>query len=152
MLYFWKRAPLPPLLPCRKRQGGQLPPLPHRFRRPCPKLVFFTNIPFPAQNTSLQNCFPSLGSFLSPWTVYPDFDSCYSHFMPYRMTPSVRHRAIEVYYYYYVLLFSQLNQPTNALFATRLQHMLLLPVAQHCCVNRVLAACPMTWNKLTWIR
>ena len=37
----------------------------------------------------------------SPWTVYPDFDSCYSHFMPYRMTPSVRHRAIEVHYYYY---------------------------------------------------
>ena len=66
-----------------------------------PKLVFFTNIPFPAQNTPLQNCFPSLGSFPSPWTVYPDFDSCYSHFMPYRMTPSVRHRAIEVYYYYY---------------------------------------------------
>ena len=24
--------------------------------------------------------------------------------MPYRMTPSVRHRAIEVYYYYYYLL------------------------------------------------
>ena len=44
---------------------------------------------------------PSLGSFPSPWTVYPDFDSCYSHFMPYRMTPSVRHRAIEVHYYYY---------------------------------------------------
>ena len=42
----------------------------------------------------LQNCFPSLGSFPSPWTVYPDFDSCYSHLMPYRMTPSVRHRAI----------------------------------------------------------
>ena len=37
--------------------------------------------------------FPPLGSFPSPWTVYPDFDSCYSHFMPYRMTPSVRHRA-----------------------------------------------------------
>ena len=69
-----------------------------------PKLVFFTNIPFPAQNTPLQNCFPSLGSFPSPWTVYPDFDSCYSHFMPYRMTPSVRHRAIEVYYYYYYYL------------------------------------------------
>ena len=34
-------------------------------------------------------------------TVYPYFDSCYSHFMPYRMTPSVRHRAIEVHYYYY---------------------------------------------------
>ena len=31
----------------------------------------------------------------------PDFDSCYSQFMPYRMTPSVRHRAIEVHYYYY---------------------------------------------------
>ena len=61
----------------------------------------FTNIPFPAQNTPLQNCFPSLGSFPSPWTVYPDFDSCYSHFMPFRMTPSVRHRAIEVYYYCY---------------------------------------------------
>ena len=53
-----------------------------------------------AQNTPLQNCIPSLGSFPSPWTVYPDFDSCYSHFMPYRMTPSVRHRAIEVHYYY----------------------------------------------------
>ena len=24
--------------------------------------------------------------------------------MPYRMTPSVRHRAIEVHYYYYLLL------------------------------------------------
>ena len=46
----------------------------------------------------LQNCVPSLGSFPSPWTVYPDFDSCCSHFMPYRMTPSVRHRAIEVHY------------------------------------------------------
>ena len=32
------------------------------------------------KNTPLQNCFPSLGSFPSPWTVYPDFDSCYSHF------------------------------------------------------------------------
>ena len=40
-------------------------------------------------------------AFPSPWTVYPDFDSCYSHFMPYRMTPSVRHRVIEVHYYYY---------------------------------------------------
>ena len=66
-----------------------------------PKFVFFTNIPFQAQNTPLQNCIPSLGSFPSPWTVYPDFDSCYSHFMPYRMTSSVRHRAIEVHYYYY---------------------------------------------------
>ena len=73
-----------------------------------PKLVFFINIPFPAQNTPLQNCFPSLGSFPSPWTVYLDFDSCYSHFMPYRMTPSVRHRAIEVYYYYYYY-----NEPWN---------------------------------------
>ena len=66
-----------------------------------PKLIFSTNIPFQTQNTPLQNCIPSLGSFPSPWTVYPDFDSCYSHFMPYRMTPSVKHRAIEVHYYYY---------------------------------------------------
>ena len=66
-----------------------------------PKLIFSTNIPFQTQNTPLQNCVPSLGSFPSPWTVYPDFDSCYFHFMPYRMTPSVRHRAIEVHYYYY---------------------------------------------------
>ena len=65
------------------------------------KFEFFTNFLFQAQNTPLQNCIPSLGSFPSPWTVYPDFDSCYSHFMPYRMTPSVRHRAIEVHYYYY---------------------------------------------------
>ena len=66
-----------------------------------PKFEFFTNFPFQAQNTPLQNCIPSLGSFPSPWTVYPDSDSCYSHFMSYRMTPSVRHRAIEVHYYYY---------------------------------------------------
>ena len=57
----------------------------------------------PDSKHTSSNCVPSLGSFPSPWTVYPDFDSCYSHFMPYRMTPSVRHtvRAIEVYYYYY---------------------------------------------------
>ena len=66
-----------------------------------PKFKFFTNLPFQAQNTPLQNCILSLGSFPSPWTVYPDFDSCYSYFMPYRMTPSVRHRAIEVHYYFY---------------------------------------------------
>ena len=44
---------------------------------------------------------PSLGSSLSPLTLYTDFDSCYSHFMLYRMTPSVRHRVIKVHYYYY---------------------------------------------------
>ena len=65
------------------------------------KLVFSTNIPFQTQNTPLQNCVSSLGSFPYPLTVYPDFDSCYSHFMPYRMTPSIKHRAIEVHYYYY---------------------------------------------------
>ena len=59
------------------------------------------------QNTPLQNCIPSLGSFPSPWTVYPDFDSCYSHFMPYRMTLSIRHRAIEVHYYYYYYFSAQ---------------------------------------------
>ena len=73
-----------------------------------PKLVFSTNIPFQVQNTPFQNCcivsklyqycVPSLGSFPSPLTVNPDFDSCYSHFMPYRITLSVRHRAI-VYQY-----------------------------------------------------
>ena len=45
-----------------------------------PKFEFFTDFPFQAQNTPLQNRIPSLGSFPSPWTVYPDFDSCYSHF------------------------------------------------------------------------
>ena len=53
--------------------------------------LFSTNIPFQAQNSLLQNWVPSLGSFPPPLTVYPDFDSCYFHFMPYRMTPSVRH-------------------------------------------------------------
>ena len=66
-----------------------------------PKFELSTNFPFQAQNIPLQNCIPFLGSSPSPWTVYPDFDSCHSHFMPYRMTPSVRHRAIEVHYYYY---------------------------------------------------
>ena len=59
-----------------------------------------TNIPFQAQNTLSKLC-SSLGSFPSPFMVYPDFDSCYSHFMPYRITPSVRHRAIKVHYHYY---------------------------------------------------
>ena len=53
-----------------------------------------------------KKCVPSLGSFLSPLTVYLDFDSCYSHFVPYRITPNVRHMAIEVHYYYYYSLFS----------------------------------------------
>ena len=60
--------------------------------------------------THLQNCVPSLGSLPSPLTVYPDFDSCYSHFMPYQMTPCVRHKAIGVhYYYYYYYIFSWSN-------------------------------------------
>ena len=86
-----------------------------------PKFEFFTNFPFQAQNTPLQNCIPSLGSFPSPWTVYPDFDSCYSHFMPYRMTPSVRHRAIEVhYYYYYYYYYAQIARAISAtLYARR---------------------------------
>ena len=54
----------------------------------------------------LQNCISSPGFFPSPLTVYPDLDFCYSHFIAYRMTPSVRHRAIEVHcYYYYPLEF-----------------------------------------------
>ena len=40
-----------------------------------------TNIPFQAQNAPLKNCISSLGSFPSPLTVYPDFDSCYSHIL-----------------------------------------------------------------------
>ena len=64
-------------------------------------LGYGPDFPFQAQNTPLQNCIPSLGSFPISLDCLPDFDSCYSHFMPYRMTPSVRHRAIEVYYYYY---------------------------------------------------
>ena len=51
----------------------------------------------------------SLDSFPSLLTVYPDFDSYYSHFMPYRMTPSVRHRAIEVHYYYYYYYYYLVN-------------------------------------------
>ena len=44
--------------------------------------LLYTNIPFQAQNTPFQNCIRSLDSFSSPLSVYPDFDSCYSHFMP----------------------------------------------------------------------
>ena len=96
---------------------------------PIPKFEFFTNFPFQAQNTPLQNCIPSLGSFPSPWTVYSDFDSCYSHFMPYRMTPSVRHRAIEVhyYYYYYYYLISHLALRQSQSKIPSL-HSLLFPV------------------------
>ena len=59
----------------------------HSF--PIPKTPLVLNIPFQAQITLLQNCFPFLGSLPFPLTVYPYFDSCYSHSMPYRMTPSV---------------------------------------------------------------
>ena len=47
-----------------------------------------------------KKCVPSLGSFQSILIFYSDFDSCYSHFMPYQIIPSVRHRAIEVYNFF----------------------------------------------------
>ena len=72
-----------------------------------PETRLLKNIPFQAQNPPLRNCFPSLCSFPYPWTVYLDFDSCYSHSMPYRMTPSVRHRAIEVHYYDFIISYSR---------------------------------------------
>ena len=50
-----------------------------------------------SKHTFSKLCSLSIGSFPSPLTVFRDFDSCYSHFMPYRITPSVRHRAIEYY-------------------------------------------------------
>ena len=34
--------------------------------------------------------------------------------MPYRMTPSVRHRAIEVHYYYYYYYYYYVNLPASA--------------------------------------
>ena len=78
------------------RQSQSMIPSLHSLLFP----VVYPKVPY----TPLQNCFPSLGSFPSLLTVYPDFDSCYPHFMPYRMTPSVRHRAIEVHYYYYFII------------------------------------------------
>ena len=63
-------------------------------------LLYQYSVPDSKHTSSKLRSLP-IGSFPSPWTVYPDFDSCYSHFMPYRMTRSVRHRAIEVHYYYY---------------------------------------------------
>ena len=42
-----------------------------------PKFVFFTNIPFQAQDTPFQNCFSPQGSISSPLTGYREFDPCY---------------------------------------------------------------------------
>ena len=84
-----------------------------------PKLLFSTNIPFQTRNTPLQNCVSSLSSFPSPLTFYPDFDSCYSHFMPYRKTPSVRHEAIEVHYHYYYYYYYYLAPATSNLSTGR---------------------------------
>ena len=58
------------------------------------------HIPFPLKHTSskllsLPRLFPISLDCL------PGFWFLLFSFMPYRMTPSVRHRAIEVYYYYY---------------------------------------------------
>ena len=58
-----------------------------------PETRLLYQYPFQAQNTPPQNCVPSLGSFPSPLTVYPDFDSCYPHFMPYRMTHTQGYRS-----------------------------------------------------------
>ena len=66
-----------------------------------PEIRILYQFSVPGSKHTSSKLHSSLGSIPSPWTVYPDFDSCYSHFMPYRMTPSVRHRAIEVHYYYY---------------------------------------------------
>ena len=66
--------------------------------------------------SKLRSSLGSLPSGPSPLTVYPDFDSCYSHFMPYRMTPIVRHRAIEVHYYYHDYYLLCISLATNSAF------------------------------------
>ena len=71
----------------------------HSLRIPETRLLYQDSVPGSQHTFSKLRSLPRL--FPIPLTVYPDFDSCYSHFMPYRMTPSVGHMAIEVHYYYY---------------------------------------------------
>ena len=86
----------------------------HSLLIPETPLLYQYSVPGSKHTSSKLLSLP-IGSFPSPLTVYPDFDSCYSHFMPYRMTPSVRHRAIEVHYYYYY--YSQQHQVDNQPFS-----------------------------------
>ena len=105
---------------------------------PIPEIRILYQLPVPSsKHTSSKSYIPSLGSFPFPWTVYPDFDSCYYHFMPYRITPSVRHRAIEAhyyYFYYYYYLSGLLYVPNcpllswNCVFISALQFRLHEPV------------------------
>ena len=62
---------------------------------PIPKTVLLSQYSVPSSKHTSSNCVSSLGSFSSPLTVYPDyFDSCYSHFMPYRVTPREKNISV----------------------------------------------------------
>ena len=76
------------------RLWNSLPPDTRNF-------VFTTNIPFQVRNTPLQNCLPFLGSFHLPRLSIRILILTILILCPYRMTPSVRYRAIEVHYYFY---------------------------------------------------
>ena len=71
----------------------------HSLLIPETRLLYQYSVPGSKHTSSKLLSLPRL--FPISLDCLPGFDSCYSHFMPYRMTPSVRHRVIEVYYYYY---------------------------------------------------
>ena len=68
-----------------------------------PKFIIFTNISFHAQNTS------SKLLFLPKLSPIPRLSTqiwfLFSYIMPYQMTSSVRHRAIEVHYLIIVIIY-----------------------------------------------
>ena len=93
-----------------------------------PKLVFFTKIPIQAQNTPHQNCVSPKLLPISIDFLYPDFDSCYYHFMPYRMTLIVL-GAIEVHYYFYsMLIWENAIMQYNSVLYTAFDRQSFLPV------------------------
>ena len=77
----------------------------HSLLVPDTRLLYQYSVPCSKHTSSKLRSLPRL--FTISLTVFPDFDSCFSHFMPYRMTPCVRHMAMEVHntnYYYHSLL------------------------------------------------
>ena len=83
----------------------------HSLLIPETRLLYQYSVPGSKHTCSKLRSLPSL--FPISLTVYPNFDFCYSHFMPYRMTPSVRHRAIEVHYYYYCFINEMSGHPKD---------------------------------------
>ena len=81
---------------------------------------FATPLPWKCQKCAFRN---SMTSQFSPFhhCMHPHVPEHEAHPLPYRITPSVRHRAIDVHYYYYYYYY-----PFHKLFSTEFDGAMLV--------------------------